>query len=296
MELLNAIINDSVDDTVRLPVVLRKCLVLATNLKNARLKSWTLSELNGYDDRDDLPPYRIRQIVAKGDFSGPFSRQLNSYPIPASLIEEDFRRWAHTAHMMQGVSAYEDLVRNAEDGGVVAVEWPPDLVVLHQQKILADKDWALTIGDVRVLVDSVRNKILELVLELKGDDDTSLKDLESNKVDQAVTNIIFGGHNVIGSSISGDLAQTSNNNINPGDFTLLARRLGEVGLQDADIDTLKEAINEDKSTEDTEGIGKRTLAWIAQAASKIGSLGANAAGGATKTVLTKYIVEYLGLK
>ena len=76
MKLVDDIIELAVDDTVRLPVILRKCLVVATKLKNHRLKGWASGELNGYDDRDALPQYRVIRVQAKGLFLGPLQSQL----------------------------------------------------------------------------------------------------------------------------------------------------------------------------------------------------------------------------
>ena len=48
MQLLDEIIEDAVNDKVNLSVLLRKCLVLAHQLKNDKLKAWAEYELNGY--------------------------------------------------------------------------------------------------------------------------------------------------------------------------------------------------------------------------------------------------------
>ena len=65
MKLVDEIIDLATDDKAPISVVLRKCLVLAHDLKNDRLKSWADNELNGYDRESDLPAYRKIGIVAK---------------------------------------------------------------------------------------------------------------------------------------------------------------------------------------------------------------------------------------
>ena len=53
--LLDDIINLAVDGKQPLPDILRKCLLLAYELKNERLKTWANQELNGYEPALDLP-------------------------------------------------------------------------------------------------------------------------------------------------------------------------------------------------------------------------------------------------
>jgi len=55
--LLDDIITLAEDDRNSLPNLLRKCLRLASELKNERLKTWANQELDGYDTKtgDELP-------------------------------------------------------------------------------------------------------------------------------------------------------------------------------------------------------------------------------------------------
>ena len=46
--LLDDIIELATDDKQPITVLLRKCLILASQLKNERLKAWANKELNGY--------------------------------------------------------------------------------------------------------------------------------------------------------------------------------------------------------------------------------------------------------
>jgi hypothetical protein len=68
--LLDDIIDLATDDKQSIAVLLRKCIILASQLKNEQLKSWANKELNGYDPDDNLPPYRTLKTLAKGNFYG----------------------------------------------------------------------------------------------------------------------------------------------------------------------------------------------------------------------------------
>jgi hypothetical protein len=47
MKLLDEIVDLAIDNQASISVLLRKCLVLAHQLKNDRLRSWVENELNG---------------------------------------------------------------------------------------------------------------------------------------------------------------------------------------------------------------------------------------------------------
>jgi hypothetical protein len=72
MSLVQEIIAACSDEGVRLTTVLRKTLILATRLRNAEMRAWVLSELNGFDDVALLPPHRSFGITAKGLLIGSF--------------------------------------------------------------------------------------------------------------------------------------------------------------------------------------------------------------------------------
>jgi hypothetical protein len=58
MKLLDDIIDLAVDNSSSLSMLLRKCLLLAHTLKNQRFRTWAEKELDGYDQRNELPDYR----------------------------------------------------------------------------------------------------------------------------------------------------------------------------------------------------------------------------------------------
>jgi len=191
--LLDDIINLATDNQQSITVLLRKCIVLAHHLKNERLKVWANKELDGYSRDDNLPPYRLLTIVAKGDFSGSFGRQLRNWQIPAVLLEERHRDWATTCPLIHGISAYEDL-SNADDGSVQS-PWDPNLVLYYQRRIsnqgfyLISAWQEISTSGIVGMLDSVRNRVLNMALEIQteiGDNDQDLKKItpaESKKVD-----------------------------------------------------------------------------------------------------------------
>ena len=68
--LLDDIIDLATNTNQSISVLLRKCIVLAHQIKNDRLKTWANKELNGYGEDDELPEYRVIPASAKGHLSG----------------------------------------------------------------------------------------------------------------------------------------------------------------------------------------------------------------------------------
>ena len=65
--LLDEIIDLAVDNKQPITTLLRKCIVLAHQLKNEKLRKWANEELDGYDDIKNL-----RSIESSGPATGLF--------------------------------------------------------------------------------------------------------------------------------------------------------------------------------------------------------------------------------
>ncbi|RWK60932.1 hypothetical protein [Mesorhizobium sp.] len=139
MSLLDDIIKAITETDEKTSSILRKCLVLAYQLKNDTLKAWVSKELNGYDrDEPDLPDFRRVGAPARGLFIGAF-QQINDQPIPSALLKPEHQHFAETAMLTQPLVAYEaqDPTKNA------SIPWPANLVILYQSTFF-DGDMAGT--------------------------------------------------------------------------------------------------------------------------------------------------------
>jgi hypothetical protein len=131
MKLLDEIIEGAVDDKIPLPSLLRKCLLLAHQLKNGKLRAWAEYELNGYQDEASLPEYRKVRIRALGNFLGFGGSSLKGAQLAATNMDEDHRHWAEMAPLMQPIAAYDtgkDAEGRANSG---RMPWPPELVGMY---------------------------------------------------------------------------------------------------------------------------------------------------------------------
>ena len=68
MGLLDDIRSDLTKQSADLSVTLRKAKVLASAIGLPEFRDWVDSELNGYEDRNKLPSYRVHGATSLGYF------------------------------------------------------------------------------------------------------------------------------------------------------------------------------------------------------------------------------------
>jgi hypothetical protein len=172
MALLDDIIEAGVDSKFSLSTLLRKCLLLAHELKSDRLKSWSNQELNGYSEISSLPDYRIMSTRAKGHFGGSFGASLNNYPIPSLVLDKRHRDFAEKVYLMDAISGYESAVHG--QNGSLKFEWPADLCLYYQSKLiprygLISAYQSVSSASIVAMLDTIRNRTLNMALEIKGE-------------------------------------------------------------------------------------------------------------------------------
>lgn len=287
MKLLQDIIDSALDEATSLAGLLRKCLVLADDLDNTNLRDWCLLELNGYGKDGELPAYRTFIAESVGAFYGPMGNVMNDQPLSYAVVEKSHMKNLMNADFREGISEIGAL---AVATGELRVPWPAHLVAKYQSSFIRGwvlnrafkiipKQWAVGICD------TVRTRILQFALELRkatGDAESPLERMTANEVESRVTNIIYGGQNVIGSTVQGSVAQAGKTVVVQGDFATLSDSLRGLGVRNAEIANLEGALKEDG------GFGQRVKDWITHVGGSIG-------GAAATQVLTAAVLAYLGL-
>src|SRR5262249_8942265 len=184
--------------------LLRKCLVLQQQVKNEKFRAWLDRELDGYDQMEELPPYRVFNCVNKGLFIGGRA-MLKDQPIPLDLMEEKDRKLIEKVNLIQHAASYEcrpDTSANAP------VPWPPSLTAKYQTKFFSrptvlNRAWQEIPGSVLVgLLEQIRTRVLRFALELKDNLPPNAADpteVSPAVVERSVVNNIYGGNVLIAS-------------------------------------------------------------------------------------------------
>lgn len=299
--LIDEIIELAADNKQSIGVLLRKCLVLAHQMRNESLKVWATKELNGYQDEDDLPEYRLTPAQAKGNFVGWGHSQVNGYPIPPAVLEERHKRWATTVHLAQAIGAYEDLVKRAKPDSTITLTWPTNLSLYYQDRIplnnhmnLVSAYQEIPLPSLVELLETVRNRVLSFALEIRsevGRDDRSLDELTpvlERRVDQIFIQQITGGNFNIASG--GSTISIHQQNIEIGNWEQLEKALQNSGVSQAEVKELSTAVHSDKSL-----MGSAVGAWIKKVGPKVISGGVKIGTTVGQAILTEYLKKYFGL-
>ena len=293
--------DDIVDSEKKLSAILRKTKVLASILRNEELKKWVEYELNGYPSADKVPDYRHSFTQSYGYFAGPLGSTLKNVPIPTVNLPEPIQKFAKKINHVEGVRGLESLLES--DSPSFKIQWPADLLPLMQDKIYAGYNciaaWR-TIGrsQIEQILDTVRNKLLNFVLELKekypdiDDKEDVIANLPKEQISSVVNTYIFGSQNVVASGQN--VAQTVVQNIQTNDIKSLLNYMKKIGIQDDDCDDLKNAVNADGARKDKGKFGPKVIAWISKMTSKVLEGIWNVAITAAPVLLTKALAKYYG--
>ena len=300
--LLDDIINLAIDGKQSLADILRKCLLLGHELKNEELKNWANQELNGYDPVKGIPEYRLVLSGAKGHFMGHYGAELNYYPLPSANLEDMHKDFGRKLYLLQGVSAYEGTIDSPESSTLV-FPWPNDMVLYYQRKFIADyalvSAWQeVSKSSVVEMLDNVRNRTLNMALEIKdelGTSYTNPREIKSKEAATNIQNIIFqntgGSTNVAVSGSTIDASTNAEIVINVGDKQRLDEILVKAGLTAADVQVLTEAVKADGGKKPRNRVG----AWVKENASKVMAGGVKIGAKVGAEMLTAWLKQFYGL-
>jgi hypothetical protein len=299
MALLDEIIDAAVDEKVPIGTLLRKCLVLEQQVKNEKFRAWLDRELDGYDQMEEVPPYRVFNCVNMGLFIGTAVR-LNDQPIAIHLMEESDRKLIENVYLQQPAASYEGL---PDKGADAHIPWNPILTAKYQTKFLEGRNvvlnraWQEIPGSILVgLLEQIRTRVLRFALELKDNlppNAADVKQVSAAVVERSVVNNIYGG-NILIASHAENISQMAQTTIAVGDIEGLRRALSTLGVTDEGLKNLEADIKADK-TNGQPSIGPRIKGWLANIGQYLGKEGAKAGIDVTKKLATKWILQHYGM-
>lgn len=237
----------------------------------------------------------FENLEVKADFSGPFNSGMRNANVPPACIEAADREGLFSADNRQGIAALEDLLRS--DEGTFSSPWPSDAVVKYADSVyemmgMMAAHRVIPRRAVVGIVDSVRNRLLSFSLELEqvapeagetGSRDAAPK---PSQVTQIFNSTIYGGQAVIaGHSVDRTALSTSL----PAEWPALRERLVQLGLPDAELAELADALARDG------GVGPETQNWLGRLAGKVAVGTLKLGGGVTVEVVALEVAKALGV-
>lgn len=303
--LLDDIINLAIDGKQPLPNILRKGLLLGHELKNEQLKTWANQELSGYEFREDIPEYRIIGAPANGNFVGPFHAQYNRHVIPSIVLEQEHREFAERVYLLQSVTAYVDALTergSKHSVGSLSFPWDANMVAYYQDRLMqggfiCHAAWQeVPASAVAEMLDTIRNRTLNMALQIKDELGTSYTNLGSigpGEIATKIESIIFqntGGSTTVALGQANVDASQHQTIIAVGDRGALDRALTKAGLGKQDLETLTDAIKSDGDEP-----GNKVNEWIKENASKVLSGGVKVGTQIGQEILTAWIKAHCGI-
>lgn len=301
MALLDDIINMAADGKEPIGSLLRKCLILESQIKNEKFRVWLNQELDGYDrdHEEDFPDYRVFNCVNKGDFYG-MTVKMTDQPISLHIMSDRDRKMLEKVYLHQPAASYERRPNQTDDAGL---PWNPSLTAKYQTKIYQNGEpalmraWQEIPGSVLIgLLEQVRTRVLRFALDLQDklpEETSSARQLPAAVVEQSVINNIYGG-NVLIASHAENFSQIAQTHITQGDLEGLLAALSELGVTKEGIKALEHDIKADESA-GQETIGPKTKGWLADVGKYIAKEGAKAGFEVAKQTATKWILQHYGL-
>ena len=305
MQLVKEIRNDVLDSSKSLTDALRRAKVLAASLGNQTFSEWVDRELNGYPDEGSVPDYRKVRLIVTGTLSGLWGSGLNNVSVPLFGFSDDQQEKITTKIFEGGIGVIESMIKSIE-GGVVAYPWNGNMVGIYNSVAHKNPDLALvgaqgttSVAAIEGIVDSVRNRLLEFMLELQQissdileADEADLMKIPKEAVNNAISIAIHGGTNAIASG-SG-FTQKVHQQVVHNDQSSLFNVLRENGVEQADLDELREAIEADGEPKDKQ-IGPRVQGWMGKMLLKAGQGIWKVGTEAASKILTDGLLAYYAL-
>jgi len=293
-KLVGEIRSEAISGNTSVLPLLRKCQVLASLLRNSDLKQWVSRELNGYNSVEDLPKYRILRVQSVGNFVGAFGRTLNNAPIPLAALGASNAKVLSRSCFMDGVGTIEGLLSGKKDDRLAEV-WPADFIGAHASKFyegynLIQAYKLISRSDVTGLLEAMRNKVLEFVLELEErlpdlrEDVVTDRDNQS-AVQKIVNTYIYGDGNRVASAC-GDVDQSVYMEMAKGNWEMLSACLTQLKVSKLDQAALKKALKEEPPQSKT-NLGSKVSAWMGRILVQVGA-------GSAAGVIANGISNYCG--
>ncbi len=264
---IKEIINDLINDDAKLSNILRKAKILASILELEELKKWTKLELEGYSEEDELPEYRNATTYSYGTFWGPFNSQVQNIQLPSFNLPDRIKENSQKLFIVYPISQLESMI---EDGGTsFQLPWPQEHVLLCREKpimtegmILVSAWKLITKGMINGILDNVKNKLLDFMIELdesdiKIDDKTDIRE-KKGIMEKSFQINIMGNNNIVAAGENITQKMTS---IKENDIDTLLEYFRDHKVPEDNLEEIKSAIEIDGNIINNE-FGPKVKEWI----------------------------------
>jgi hypothetical protein len=279
-----------------------KAQIIAHKLQDKEFAHWVKNEIQGYGRDDEIPTYRISQIIPHGALENGLTR-YNNFPLPIRGIPDEFREKALKTPFYQSISVIEEFARDSKQiTTIIDQRMYPFLRAGIDSSFVIINAWGeLPAGVFTQILNEARSRLLDLLLNLSDrlpqmSNDEDLKMMPKiDGLNDMFKGAVFGDGANINLAI-GDSNQASNNrtSVVKNDIDSLVRELTNNKVSPADIAELQKAIADDANHTDqgSAGFGYQVRSWFGSMLVKAGTpaweIPAQMAAGLLTSALTKF--------
>lgn len=303
MKLLNDIVDLLMNEAGSLNEALLKTKVLLHQIGQKELVSWVNSELTGYGQAEKLPEYRdIRGRLFGHVSNGVYVHQ--NRVLAVNHLSRQQLEVLEGGGMRQGLGVIEKLISNTSGGSSLARPLGPEVYALLSKPFsdgyYVQSAWSqIEVSQVRQVLTEVRSRLLDFILELRGEVGTTvleedIKQVANNlDIPGMLSRAVFGDNTtiVIGNHNQSHVTNTSIKN----DAAALAAELRKHGVSDDDIRTLNAAIVEDPVPTTAGQYGPAVRGWMSRMLGKAVDGSWDVGVAVAGTLLASGLARYYGL-
>lgn len=210
------IIVELIRDEINVVQAMNILNLLLQDNNNEKIKKWLNSEINGYEEKEKLPQYRIISCEIKGNIVSGYSA-ISNMNIP---VKEDFKELVSKVEIRQGINEILQFSKAEEETEHhnLSMEMPLDYInsiaLINGQVTHACRE--LSIYAFTNIINCLKPILIDILLELEkiygnlDDYYIDMKDKDKKeKVNKMIVNIIdksinIGDHNKIEKANIGD--------------------------------------------------------------------------------------------
>lgn len=254
--------KDSLDSKVSITQLLRKALVVAKKLNIDEFIEWISYELNGYEDIEKLPKYRMvgGQVMVHNPYRG-------WQPVIFSSNEES--ELMSSKNIFSPISEIENLCENCGKDSVISYSLP-DVMTKNLMKSTMGMVPYFIINESQFIgiIEAVKNVILNWSLKLENDgivgDNLSFSEDDKHKISSNIYNI---------QNFSGVIGDISESNLQIGDYNSIHSTLKKLGVSKEERNDLEEIMDgyNKSDKEEKKSLFTRGIAWIQRNSGTIGT-------------------------
>lgn len=282
------------DERCSVAGLLRKALLVATKLNLDHAQEWIRHELNGYDDPKQIPTYR--QIVGRLCAHNPYHGM-----IPFIIDHAETMKAIQKIRVHESVESLLQLASSSRKGEITFPFAPEqEAALMRMQDGLVQLKPYRVVGanTILAIVEAVRTRVLEWALALEKEGimgaGLSFSDREK-KIAEGTQNVsIQNFQGILGNITGGNVSQSMNMTVTPGEFASLASYLKAQGVEEADISALESVVRNDPEPKSPGKFGSGVSGWIGRMVGKAADGSWGVAIGTAANVLGSAITKFYG--